>query len=99
MTMPKLTLAAAIAMTLAAPAAEARFSCAPRDVVLQRLEQDFRERPVGAGLVAGGQMVELLISRDGTWTLVVTGPNGVSCMVAVGDSWEWQLPQLDGPGA
>ena len=40
------------------------------------------------GLAANGSVLEVLASKDGTWTILITSPNGTSCVVAVGDSWE-----------
>ena len=37
---------------------------------------------------AHGVRVELYESRNGgTWTLVMTLPNGVSCLLAAGENW------------
>ena len=96
--MPRLLLAAAIAMTLAAVPAAAQPACGPRGIVLLKLQQDFRERPVGVGLAGGGHLVELLTSDHGTWTVLVTSPNGISCVVAAGDGWEWRQSVFDNPG-
>jgi hypothetical protein len=38
---------------------------------------------------ANGHLVEVFASNDGTsWTIVVTRPDGWSCIVAVGEDWE-----------
>lgn len=96
--MPRLLLAAAVVMTLAAATTEAQPMCGPRDIFLLKLQQDFRERPAGIGLAGSGHVIELLTSGHGTWTLLVTSPNGVSCIVAAGDGWEWRQPVSDNPG-
>jgi hypothetical protein len=33
-------------------------------------------------------MIELYTSEKGTWTMLMTRPGGVSCIMAVGQSWE-----------
>jgi hypothetical protein len=50
------------------------------------------------GLAASGSIVEILVSQTGSWTILVTSPNGTSCVVAVGDYWE-ALKPLPGPAA
>jgi hypothetical protein len=34
-------------------------------------------------------IVQVFVNPDtGTWTLVATGPNGVSCIAVAGDNWK-----------
>ena len=41
------------------------------------------------GITSGGRLVELLRTKDGmTWTLIVTAPNGMACLIASGESWQ-----------
>jgi hypothetical protein len=72
------------ATTIAAPT-----SCAPRAELLAQLSKRFSEAPIAAGLANGGALIELLTSGDGsTWTIIVSQPEGPSCIVAVGESWQ-----------
>ncbi len=81
----------AATVSLTAPA-HAETACAPRADVLEALTKGFAERSVGMGLASNGNMVELFASNDGaSWTIVVTLPNGMSCPVLAGESWE-KLP-------
>lgn len=85
-----LTFAAAVlaAFFLAVPSALAQNACMPRDGLLERLGQKYREKPIAAGLANNGQVVELFSSGGGlTWTLVVTTPSGISCLIASGQAW------------
>ena len=90
----KTLIAAGLAITLGAAAtfsptaANAQQVCAERTGVLKTLDQRHKEAPKALGLTASGQVVELLVSDKGTWTIIVTAPNGVSCLVAAGESWE-----------
>jgi hypothetical protein len=53
------------------------------------LNQKYSEAPNAVGVQANGHLVEVFASNDGTsWTIVVTRPDGVSCIVAVGEDWE-----------
>ena len=40
------------------------------------------------GLAANGNLLEILVSPRGTWTIIITGPNGIACGVATGENWE-----------
>src|SRR5262245_26133870 len=81
-----LLLAAALAMPSAAIAAP---SCAPRTELLKQLSARCSEAPVAVGLASNGAFIELLTSGSGaTWTLIVSQPNGASCLVAAGESWQ-----------
>ena len=62
--------------------------CSTRTNFLSELSSQHRENPVAMGLAANGSVLEVLASKDGTWTILITSPNGTSCVVAVGDSWE-----------
>ncbi len=54
---------------------------------------------MGRGLAnAGKAMFELFVSEKGSWTVVVSEPNGSSCILVSGESWQ-QLPLLIGDPA
>jgi hypothetical protein len=58
------------------------------------LNQKYSEAPSAVGVQANGHLVEVFASSDGaSWTIVVTRPDGWSCIVAVGENWE-MLPNL-----
>lgn len=80
-----------LGLILAAHAAHAA-PCAPRDQVVARLATGFDEVRRGAGLTAGpdgrAQVLEVFASAAGSWTLVVTLPDGMTCLVASGQNWE-----------
>ncbi|MER8571351.1 hypothetical protein NKG99_07225 [Mesorhizobium sp. M1409] len=63
--------------------------CASRLEILKQLSTRFKEAPVALGLAKNGSVVEVLTSDDGeTWTIMVSRPNGPSCLVAAGEGWE-----------
>lgn len=40
------------------------------------------------GITNNGGVMEILTSKDGeTWTLLITMPNGMACMMATGEDW------------
>ena len=62
--------------------------CGARNDVIKALNQQIDESPVGLGLTGSQQAVELLVSKAGTWTLLVTMPDGMSCILSAGRNWE-----------
>ncbi|MGB8275044.1 MAG: hypothetical protein WCF16_07205 [Alphaproteobacteria bacterium] len=68
--------------------------CSTRANVLSHLSKKYAETPVALGVAENGGVIELLTSAQGnTWTIIVTMPNGKSCMVAAGEGWE-QVPRM-----
>ncbi len=82
----------AIAMMLilwaASNPAAAQIACTTRGEVAERLAGEYAEAPVAAGLTSSGGVIEVFASGDGTsWTIVLTKPEGTSCLVAAGEAW------------
>ena len=45
-----------------------------------------------------GKLVEVLTNASGeTWSIIITSPQGVSCLVATGEGWRKLEPQLADP--
>ncbi|MER9428840.1 hypothetical protein [Mesorhizobium sp. M0408] len=87
------SLVAISAMPVAAASPAATASglppCGSRPEILKQLSSRFKETPVALGLAKNGSVVEVLTSDDGeTWTIMVSQPNGPSCLVAAGEGWE-----------
>ena len=63
--------------------------CATRDLVVERLAQKYGESRQAIGLGTQGAMVEIFASEDsGSWTITVTMPDGSTCLMATGQSYE-----------
>ncbi|WP_424933165.1 hypothetical protein [Amaricoccus macauensis] len=82
-----------VACALAAPqlAAETRTTrpCAERSKVIERLEDRYGETLQSLGLQENSSLLEVYASDStGTWTILITRPDGVACLVASGQSWE-----------
>jgi hypothetical protein len=69
--------------------------CGPRVAVIEQLERDFSETPTSRGLASNGTVLELLVSPAGTWTMLISLPNGHSCFGAAGEMWE-EAPGMEG---
>ena len=62
--------------------------CDQRDNVLKLLSKKYKESPVAVGVTNNGGLVEVLSTNKGsTWSIIVTTPNGMSCLVAAGEGW------------
>ena len=69
-------------------AAHAQTLCGSREAVLRQLAAEYQEAPAGIGLSSTGNVVELLTSAAGTWTLIVTPPAGLTCLMGTGEGWQ-----------
>jgi len=91
---------AVTALALAAQQATAQTrTCAPHQVIVERLAERWGETRQSIGLGADNSVVEVFASLDtGTWTITVTRPGGPTCLVASGESFQHlaeALPNLD----
>jgi len=96
------TLATAITMNLIAPtmaSAQQDRNCGPRDLVVTRLAEGFGETRKSIGLGANNAVIEVFASLvSGTWSITVTAPNGVTCLVASGQAFETLAEALPAAG-
>jgi len=76
--------------------ASAQPQCNDRAAVLEYLSRKYKEAPIAVGVTNTGGLVEVLSDgRGGSWTIIVTTPRGMSCLVAAGEGWR----RLDAPPA
>jgi len=54
----------------------------------QPVAGQYKEGAGGMGLAQPGQAMEVFASSHGSWTMVLTMPDGKACMIATGDNWE-----------
>lgn len=68
--------------------AQAQTLCLPRDAMIAALAHDFNERLSGMGIVSETRVIELW-QADGTgsFTVIVTYANGISCVLGSGEGW------------
>ncbi len=72
--------------------------CGDRAKAVAHLEKNYSETPVSIGLASNGAVVEVFASEAGTFTIVMTYPNGLSCMIAAGENWENVVGRVSGAG-
>lgn len=89
---------AAVIAPMAAAGAEVGFrGCGSRADVTDWLDRTFGEKPLARGLQGDGRVYELFAAAGGvTWTVVVTAPDGESCILSEGTGLE--LSPADKPG-
>ena len=82
-------LAGALFATTAASAQQQqRVPCGERTAIMSHLESGYSEKPVAMGLDAQGRVLEVLAAPSGTWTMLVSTPGGLTCLIASGVAWE-----------
>ncbi len=52
------------------------------------LKKKYQEQRRGLGVAANYGVMEFFVSPKGTWTVVMSTPNGMSCILAAGRDWE-----------
>ncbi len=83
-----LAFAVAVLPILGAPAS-AQAVCGTRTALLKQLQGSYKEAPVSMGLAANGSVVEVTRSEKGSWTILLTNPRGLTCLMAAGEHWEF----------
>ena len=88
MTIKGLIAGTVLALTLPM-AAHAANNCVPRDALIERLESKYGEQYAGGGLQNAERVFEVWFSKgDGSWTILMTRADGLSCIMASGTNWQ-----------
>ncbi len=71
--------------------------CGDRERLVGELQQHFNEEVTAVGLVDQNAMVEIFASESGSWTIIATGTDGVSCILSAGEGFEGsgKVPGVD----
>ena len=70
--------------------------CMNHKSLVQFLGDRYAEAPRALGLVEDRGLVEVFVSDNGTWTIVMTTAQGIACILAAGDEWE-EMERPEGP--
>jgi len=93
--MRAMTILSLLFSAVAAPASAA--SCAPNDVVVSRLADQYGESRQSGGLAENGALMEVFANPEtGTWTVTITTADGTTCVIATGHAY---TPITEGPAA
>jgi len=80
-----------ISILIFSPSVAQATKCIERDVLVDRLQEKFSEQLTAGGLQASRTtqvVIEVWSSVEtGTFTLVLTNANGISCIFAAGNNW------------
>jgi hypothetical protein len=97
----KYACAAALgAFVLSSAPAQAANTCTERDRLVGFLSDKYKETPRAMGLVSNSGVMEVYVSSQGSWTIVVTSSKGMSCVIAAGENWEdMRVALKDDPAA
>lgn len=89
-TVTGLIAAAGVFAAATAATANGQMLCGEREKVIEKLSRGYQEKPVAMGLTSSGAVIEVLSSGENgqTWTMIATRPDGVSCVMATGESWQ-----------
>ncbi len=67
--------------------AYAQVACGPRNDIVKRLADKFKETQVAMGLSNSGKLIEVFVSDKGSFTVLMSDPNGTSCVATAGENW------------
>jgi len=93
------TLAIASLVLLLSSAAAAQNICALRSEMISRLWDKYTERQVAVGLINDNRLVEVFVSEEGDWTIIITDITGRSCVASAGKNWTTDGFPVPGKGA
>lgn len=87
--MKTLITALALLASCSPAAAQSARNCGEREAVIEHLATGYGESRQMVGLGTQNRVVETYANLEtGTWTITVTMPNGVMCLLASGYSFE-----------
>ena len=85
----KTPIAAVLATGLVGGTASAQAICGKRDDIVAQLEKKYGETRRSVGVQEGRGVVEVYASSStGSWTILITNPRGMSCLMAAGEAFE-----------
>ena len=70
--------------------------CLPRADAITKLQRQYHEQQIGIGVASRGSLViELFVSDSGSWTILMTRADGISCVAAAGENWSTTAAGLE----
>lgn len=85
--------AAAAFLSLPTIASAEMLPCAAHDQLVSLLARQYKEVPEAVGVTQDGILLEVFVSEERSWTVLLTTATGVSCIAASGENWEREQPQ------
>ena len=91
--MPRILTGLTLLAALLPSALHAQTNCAARDAVIAKLESGYGETFAGGGVQNAKHVFEVWFSEEkGTWTILMTRADGMSCIMASGTNWREEIP-------
>ena len=79
---------AAISFVCIADRAEAALPCGNHDKIVNVLVDKYKEARRVMGVVNSTAVMEIFMSPQGTWTILITDTSGQTCITASGEEWQ-----------
>ena len=79
---------AAISLISTAGLAAAAPQCGDHDKIVDVLGHKYKETRRIMGVVNSTAVMEMFMSAQGTWTMVITDTRGTACIAAAGQDWQ-----------
>ena len=76
--------------------AQAAQTCGRHDDIAGVLGKNYHENRQAIGLSGTASLIELFVSKRGTWTMTLTNTQGVTCVIGTGDNWQHEPMQVAG---
>lgn len=90
-------IVAAFFMPVPASAEAIPYCSDDHTALLEAFARKYDEHPVAMALVVNGNVLEVLRSESGSWTMLVTTPGGLTCGVMSGETWQFIKPLYGEP--
>ena len=62
-------------------------SCGERKTVINSLHTDYKEVQNSIGVSNGGGLIEIYVSPKGSFSITVTNPSEITCIISAGEYW------------
>jgi hypothetical protein len=79
---------AAVTLFSSTGVASAASPCGSHDALAKQLNTKFKEARRVMGVVNAKTVMEIFMSPEGTWTVLVTDTTGTACVIASGQDWQ-----------
>lgn len=79
---------AGLILAFSAQSAGAQAMCNSREMFVDQLASKYQEEIVARGLQSSERLLEIFTSKEtGSFTVLLTRPDGISCVLATGTNW------------
>ena len=73
-------------------------TCGEHKAIAEVLLRQWQEFPAVQAITGNGDLLEVYVSPSASWTVLLTFPNGLSCIMATGEDLEFLPPPSIGKG-